>query len=54
VRIARGATVRATLTLTLPDGGTALSVRGSARVPATQWRVRGDRFTDDAVHLIRP
>lgn len=54
VRIARGATVRATLTLTLPDGGTALSVRGSARVPATEWRIRGDRFTDDAVHLIRP
>ncbi|MFM8972641.1 MAG: DUF4012 domain-containing protein [Actinomycetota bacterium] len=54
VRIARGASVRATLSFTLPAGGTRLSVRGSARVPATEWRVGAERFTDDAVHPIRP
>ena len=54
VRIGRGGSQRAMLTLTLPPGGTRLSVRGSARVPATVWRVGGRRFTDDAIHPIRP
>jgi hypothetical protein len=54
VRIARGATQRARLTFTVPAGRTRLSVRGSARVPATQWRSGSTRFTDDAVHPITP
>jgi hypothetical protein len=54
VRITRGATQQARLTFTLPAGRAGLSVRGSARVPATQWRIGAVRFTDDAVHPIRP
>lgn len=54
VRIARGQTQRARLALTLPAGRRGLSVRGSARVPATRWRVGDERFTDDAIHPIAP
>lgn len=54
VRIARGASAAARITFTLPAGRTGLSVRGSARVPATRWRSGALRFTDDAVHPIEP
>ena len=53
VQIARGATLRARLTFTLPAGRSTVSVRGSARVPATRWRVGSESFTDDAVRQVR-
>ena len=41
-------------TFTLPKGATALSVRGSARVPASTWHVGQETFSDDAIHPIAP
>ena len=54
VRILRGGSLTARLTFVLPAGRTALSVRGSARVPASTWTVGGKTFTDDAVRRIEP
>jgi hypothetical protein len=54
VQIPRGGSLSARLTFVLPAGRTALSVRGSARVPASTWNLRGATFRDDAVHRIEP
>lgn len=53
-RLARGATRSFTLRFDLPTGLPEVSVRPSARVPATTWRHAGETWRDEEARTVTP